>query len=163
MVAEVRGGVGGLAADGARPQVEVLGLGAEAVVERLGWGEEVWCVRDAGRDVRFDGERPRTWNMSSSDESSPTQRTKPRPGDDAAAGIPRGPPGGCGFLGEAAPDLDAISIMRSAITPLLIPLGHASTYPLPTRTTTGKAASTPWRWYWSSRACIAPNSGSACW
>ena len=53
--------------------------------------------------------------MSSSDESSPTQRTKPRPGDDAAAGIPRGPPGGCGFLGEAAPDLDAISIMRSAI------------------------------------------------
>ena len=105
----------------------MLGLGAEAVVERLGWGEEVLCVRDAGRDVRFDGERPRTWNMSSSDESSPTQRTKPRPGDDAAAGIPRGPPGGCGFLGEAAPDRDAISIMRSAITPLLIPLGHAST------------------------------------
>ena len=122
--------------------------------------EGLECVVGRGS---FDGERPRTWNMSSSDESSPTQRTKPRPGDDAAAGIPRGPPGGCGFLGEAAPDRDAISIMRSAITPLLIPLGHASTYPLPTRTTTGKAASTPWRWYWSSRACIAPNSGSACW
>ena len=86
--------------------------------------EGLECVVGRGS---FDGERPRTWNMSSSDESSPTQRTKPRPGDDAAAGIPRGPPGGCGFLGEAAPDLDAISIMRSAITPLLIPLGHAST------------------------------------
>ena len=54
VVAEVRGGVGGLAADGARPQVEVLGLGAEAVVERLQRGGEVGCVRDAWRDVRFD-------------------------------------------------------------------------------------------------------------
>ena len=50
--------------------------------------------------------------------------------------------------------------MWSTITPLLMPCGRTSIYPLPFWMLTGYSASTDCRWSLSSFACIEPNSGS---
>mmetsp|Transcript_33463 Transcript_33463/g.99567 ORF Transcript_33463/g.99567 Transcript_33463/m.99567 type:complete len:209 (+) Transcript_33463:123-749(+) len=78
-------------------------------------------------------------NMSSSVESSPMQSTK--------------------SSGRAPPPWQR-STKRSAITPLLTSFRQASTYPLPVRTTTGKAERTCCSANCTSLACITPNSGS---